>query len=507
MSGNLTFEQSHRLHDLLANFGRCRVLVVGDFMYDRFTHGSVDRISPEAPIPVFRVRHNHEMLGAAGNAALNIVAAGGQAVLLTVVGDDPIGDKAHEMVQQQIGQMSVLIHELKRQTTIKQRYIASNQQLLRADTETTSLINADTAQKLLAAYDALLPSCQVVLISDYAKGVLTDDVLSGIISRARAAGKPVLVDPKRKDFRGYTGATLVKPNRKEISEAVGQEINSDQEVLAAGKKLLEVAQLEYLLITRGQDGMTVLDKNGPTHIPAIKRDVWDVSGAGDTVIALLAMGIAAGGSVTEAARLANLAAGVVVGKVGTATVTALELSHAIDAADETVETQSELQNVMSLDQAVEQVSRWRRLGLKIGFTNGVFDLVHPGHLSSLRSAKAQCDRLIVAVNSDESVRRLKGPDRPIQDEVHRAAVLAALGYVDLVVIFSEDTPQHLIEALLPDVLIKGGDYKADETDPNSKYYIVGSDVVRAHGGRVIVAPTLEGFSTTSIITHRGIRRN
>ncbi len=496
-SVNISFEQSRHLHDLLASFGRCRVLVIGDFMYDRFTHGSVDRISPEAPIPVFRVRHNHEMLGAAGNTALNIVAAGGTATLLSVIGDDPIGEKARQLVREQIGPESILVAEAKRQTTIKQRYIASNQQLLRADTEMTIPIGADATRDLLAAYDAALPQCQVVLISDYAKGVLTDEVLSALINRARGADKPVLVDPKRKDFRGYSGATVVKPNKKEISEAIGRAVQSDEDVLAAGKELLALANLEYLLITRGEDGLTVLDKTGANHIAAIRREVWDVSGAGDTVIALLALGMAAGGSVVDAARLANLAAGIVVGKVGTATVSALELSHAIDAADEEIETQSELQNVMSLDQAVEQVSRWRRLGLKIGFTNGVFDLLHPGHLSSLRTAKAECDRLIVAINSDTSVRRLKGPDRPIQDEIHRAAVLAALGHVDLVVIFEEDTPQRVIEALLPDVLIKGG-YQPDD--------IVGADVVRAHGGRVVIPPIIDGFSTTNIIKTRGIRR-
>lgn len=494
----MTFDSSRRLHDLLAGFGRCRVLVVGDFMYDRFTHGTVDRISPEAPIPVFRVRHNHEMLGGAGNAALNIVAAGGKATLLSVVGDDAIGVKARQLVHEMIGPESVLVPETKRQTTIKQRYIANNQQLLRADTETTLPVGADATKELLAAYDKALPGCNAVLISDYAKGLLTDEILAALIGRARGAGKPVLIDPKRKDFRGYSGATLVKPNRKEISEAIGRDITSDEDVITAGRTLMDIAQLEYLLITRGKDGLTVLDKKDATHIAAMKREVWDVSGAGDTVIALLALGVAAGGSVVDAARLANLAAGIVVSKVGTATVSALELSHAIDAADEAVETKSELQNVMSLDQAVEQVSRWRRLGLKIGFTNGVFDLLHPGHLSSLRMAKAECDRLIVAVNSDESVKRLKGPDRPIQDEQHRAAVLAALGYVNLVLIFAEDTPQTLIEKLLPDVLIKGGDYTPEE--------IVGSDVVRAHGGRVVITPILDGFSTTEIVTRRGIAR-
>ncbi len=494
----MSLENNRRLNNLISNFGRCKILVVGDFMYDRFTHGSVDRISPEAPIPVIRVKHNHEMLGGAGNAALNVVAAGGQALLLTVSGDDPIGEKAEQLVHAQIGSDSILIKEPNRQTTIKQRYIANNQQLLRADTETTAPISAETEKKLLSAYEAALPNCQAVMISDYAKGVLTDNVLKSLISKARAAGKPTLVDPKRKDFSGYAGATLVKPNRKEISEAVGASVDTNEEFTNAGQKLLQLGNFEYLLITRGKDGLTVLDRKGPTHIAAKTREVWDVSGAGDTVIALLSLGMAAGGSVLDAAQLANIAAGIVVSKVGTATVTATELSHAVDSMDEDAEVQSQLQNIMVLDQATEQVARWRRLGLKIGFTNGVFDLLHPGHLSSLRQAKAECDKLIVAVNSDQSVRRLKGPDRPIQDEQHRASVLASLGQVDLVIIFEDDTPIPLLQALLPDVLIKGGDYTVDT--------VVGADIIRNNGGHVVVTPTLPGFSTTSIVTTRGIIR-
>lgn len=492
----MSLDDNRRLNDLISNFGRTKILVVGDFMYDRFTHGSVDRISPEAPIPVIRVKHNHEMLGGAGNAALNIVAAGGHAVLLSVAGDDIIGDKARQLVAQQIGADSVLVAEPNRQTTIKQRYIANNQQLLRADTETTVAIQTETENKLLAAYEKLLADCNAVMISDYAKGVLTDNVLKGLITKARAVGKPVLVDPKRKDFRGYAGATLVKPNRKEISEAVGKPVNSDEEFITAGKELLKLGEFEYLVATRGKDGLTVLDKNSATHITARQREVWDVSGAGDTVIAILSLGVAAGGSVVDAAHLANLAAGIVVGKVGTATVSALELSHAVDADEHDDSFQSQEQNVVTLDQAVEQASRWRRLGLKIGFTNGVFDLLHPGHLSSLRQAKAECDKLIVGVNSDASVQRLKGPDRPIQDEEHRAAVLAALGFVDLVIVFGEDTPIPILKTLLPDVLIKGGDYTVET--------VVGADIIQANGGRVVVTPTLPGFSTTNIVTRRGI---
>ncbi|HRJ12911.1 MAG TPA: D-glycero-beta-D-manno-heptose-7-phosphate kinase, partial [Alphaproteobacteria bacterium] len=407
----MSLDDNRRLNNLISNFGRCNILVLGDFMYDKFTHGSVDRISPEAPIPVIRVKHNHEMLGGAGNAALNIVSAGGKATLISVVGDDPVGQKARELVMAQIGSHSVLVSEANRQTTIKQRFIANNQQLLRADTETTAAITAETEKKLLAAYETALPNCQAVMISDYAKGVLTDGVLKTVIEKARAAGKPVLIDPKRKDFSAYAGATLVKPNRKEISEAVGEAINTDEEFITAGKKLLQLGKFDYLVATRGKDGLTVLDKDSAKHVTAQQREVWDVSGAGDTVIALLALGIAAGGSVLDAAQLANIAAGIVVGKVGTATVTAAELSHAVDATDEETEAQSHLQNIMTVEQAVEQVARWRRLGLKIGFTNGVFDLLHPGHLSSLRQAHATCDKLIVGVNSDDSVRRLKGPDR------------------------------------------------------------------------------------------------
>ena len=490
-------DRHRHLQDLVAKFNKCRVLVVGDFMYDRFTHGNVDRISPEAPIPVFRVRHKHEMLGGAGNAALNICDAGGEAVLLSVVGDDAIGEKATELVAEKIGPHSVLVRESGRQTTIKQRYIANNQQLLRADTEHTHNINQDSETALLAAYANILPTCQAVLISDYAKGLLTDHVLKKLIELANKAKIPTLVDPKRADFRAYAGATLVKPNKKEISIAAGEAVETDEQVMAVGQKLIKQTNLEYLLVTRGKDGLSLLDKKNIHHIPALQREVWDVSGAGDTVIALMALGMAAGANPTDAATLANIAAGIVVGKVGTATVSGLELSNAIDAFEKH-ETAEDLENVVTRDQAIEQVARWRRLGLRVGFTNGVFDLLHPGHLSSLRFAKSHCDRLVVGVNSDASVRELKGPERPIQDEQHRAALLAALGYVDLVVIFPETSSESLITAILPDVLIKGGDYKPHE--------VVGADVVTANGGHVVLSPTLTGFSTTNILATRGISR-
>ena len=490
---------------LIAEFPHCRVLVVGDVMYDRFTHGTVERISPEAPIPVLRVKHNHEMLGGAGNAALNIVAAGGKVTLLGVVGDDLIGQQSQSLAKGFLSPESHLIVEANRPTTLKQRFVAGNQQMLRVDTETSVPIQAETEKNLLAAFEKALPFCQAVLISDYAKGVLTDNVLATLISRAKAAKLPVLVDPKRTDFRAYSGATLVKPNKKEISAAVGKAIETDADVISAGQELISLAKLEYLLVTRGKDGLTVLSKKNATHISSVKREIWDVSGAGDTVIALLALGMAAGASVEDAAYVANIGAGIVVGKVGTATASAAELAEAITEAEGG--RISAGKNVLSLDQAVEQVSRWRRTGLKIGFTNGVFDLMHPGHISSVEMAKNECDRLIVAVNSDESVRKLKGPTRPIQDEQHRAAVLAAVKGVDLVLIFGDDTPFKLIEAILPDVLIKGGDYDPEETRKDSKHYIVGSDIVRANGGRIAVTPILEGFSTTNLVNTRGIVRS
>ncbi len=466
------------------------VLCAGDVMLDRFVTGTVDRISPEAPIPVLRVTRETAMLGGAGNVVRNLVGLGARTLFLSAVGDDAPGHAVAGMLGGLAGVIPMLEVERGRQTAIKVRYIAGGQQLLRADQETVAAIApareaalADAAERALAA-----GGIGVMVLSDYGKGVLTDTLTARLIALAQAHGVPVVVDPKGADYGRYRGASLVTPNRKELHEATALPTASDAEVEAAARAVVDRCGVGGVLATRSQDGMTLLDGTGAVHhLAAEAREVFDVSGAGDTVVATLAAALAAGLAVADAAALANVAAGIVVGKVGTAAVHAVELENALRHQDlEDAEAK-----ILPLERAVERIEGWRRRGLSVGFTNGCFDLLHPGHLALLRQARAACDRLIVGLNSDASVQRLKGPTRPVQSEAARSAVLASLSMVDGVVIFSEDTPLRLIETLRPDVLVKGADYTVET--------VVGSDLVLGWGGKVVLATLEPGQSTTNTI--------
>jgi D-beta-D-heptose 7-phosphate kinase/D-beta-D-heptose 1-phosphate adenosyltransferase len=388
----------------------------------------------------------------------------------------------------------VLVVEQGRQTTIKTRFSASSQQLLRTDRETLSALAPLSQDNLLTNAVTLLPKVGVVVLSDYGKGVLSKAMIRSLIDGAQAAGRPVVVDPKGIDYAIYAGATLVTPNRKELHEATGLAVDNDDAIVAAARRLIAECAIANVLVTRSQDGMTLVTHDGGVHhLPAEAREVFDVSGAGDTVVAAMAAAMAAGAPLLEAAQLANLAAGIVVGKVGTAVVYASDLVAALHHSEvDAVEAK-----VASRAGAVDHVARWRRKGQKVGFTNGCFDLLHPGHISLLTQARAQCDRLVVGLNSDQSVKRLKGESRPVQSESSRATVLASLANVDLVVIFDEDTPLELISALLPDVLVKGADYTVDQ--------VVGADLVQGWGGRVVLADLAEGHSTTATIARMGVR--
>jgi D-beta-D-heptose 7-phosphate kinase/D-beta-D-heptose 1-phosphate adenosyltransferase len=477
------------MQDALAHLPRAfagkTVLVLGDVMLDRFIYGAVDRISPEAPVPVMAVEKETAMLGGAGNVARNVAALGAKAVLIGLVGQDEAGAALREMIDAEPGLEAELVTDTRR-TTEKVRYISGSHQMLRVDREDRSA--GDTAT-LLAAFTARLVSADVVVLSDYAKGVLTADVVRGAIDAARAAGKPVIVDPKSRDFARYDGATLIKPNRKEAAEATGVIDNSDEASEDAGAAILAMAPgLEAALITRGGAGMTLSVRGQPhLHLPATAIEVFDVSGAGDTVAATLALSVAAGASLADAAHLANLAGGLVVAKLGTDVVTAAELTaRAVSAQGEPGEIK-----IADREEARAIVEGWRARGLKVGFTNGCFDLLHPGHVSLLSQAKAACDRLIVGLNTDASVSKLKGPTRPVQKEQGRATVLASLSSVDLVVLFGEETPLALIEAFRPDVLVKGADYTVET--------VVGSDLVLGYGGQVVLAQLKQGQSTTNLI--------
>jgi len=464
-----------------------RVLCVGDVMLDHYVHGRVERVSPEAPIPVLRIERESRKLGGAGNVLSNLHAIGAQGCFVSVTGADAAGREVGKLVAGLGGIEAHVLSERGRTTTIKTRYIAETQQMLRADREEWAPLKGSLREDFRRMVEEVLPHYQVTVLSDYAKGVLADGLAAELIAAARAAGHRVVVDPKGRDYGAYRGASVLKPNRRELGEATKRPVGSEAEVIAAARALIGEHGFGAVLVSLSQDGMLLVEDSGATaRLAAAAREVYDVSGAGDTVVAVLAAALAAGAPMLEAARLANVAAGIVVGKVGTAVVHANELIETLVDRDTLAQRKA-----LPLPLALDHVARWRRNGLRIGFTNGCFDLLHPGHVALLSQARAQCDRLVVALNSDASVARLKGPGRPVQNEQARAAVLASLASVDLVVVFEEDTPLGLIAELKPDILVKGADYRRDQ--------VVGADLVEGYGGKVVLAPLLPGFSTTATI--------
>ncbi len=476
---------------LVEAFGHARLVCAGDVMLDHYVTGRVERISPEAPVPVLHVDSEERRLGGAGNVLRNLHALGAATCFVSVTGADPAGREVTRMVASLGNGEAHVLAERDRVTSVKTRYVAETQQLLRADRERAAPISAETRADLLAQIKTALPHHQLVVLSDYAKGVLGNGGALAIIELARAAGRSVVVDPKGQDYAIYRGATILKPNRRELAQAVGRELADEDAVVAAARELIARHGFGAMLVSCGKDGMLVIEGDDVHRLAAEAREVYDVSGAGDTVVAVLSAALAAGASLLNAARLANTAAGIVVGKVGTAVVHANELAEALVDRD-TLENRK----VLPLPVALDHVARWRRNGLKIGFTNGCFDLIHPGHVALLAEARTACDRLVVGLNSDASVKRLKGPERPVQNEAARAAVLASLAHVDMVVVFDAETPVELIRELRPDVLVKGADYSHDQ--------VVGVDIVESYGGRVLLAKIVPGYSTTAMIA-RAVR--
>ncbi len=473
---------------LLDGFHSARVLVVGDVMLDRFVYGSVERISPEAPIPVVHVARQSDMPGGAANVARNIAAMGARATLLGVVGEDPHAADLRTQIAASPEITAELLVDASRPTTVKTRYVADGQQVMRADRESRTALDADVERRLLAAFARSLEGVSVVLLSDYAKGVLTESVTRAVIDAATQAGKIVIVDPKAADFSKYRGASVIKPNRAELQVACGHACLTQEQVVAGARQILAQGICGTLVVTRGKDGMSVIGSaDTAAHLPTAAQQVFDVSGAGDTALAALALALAAGGRILEAAALANIAAGLAVGKRGTATVSTGEMIAELHPADPGQKTQK----VLSLESVLHLVERWRDQNQKIAFTNGCFDLLHPGHIALLEQARRSADRLVVGLNADSSVRRLKGPNRPVQSEVARATVLAAMGSVDAVVIFPDDEPLELIDKISPDVLVKGADYRADQ--------VVGAELVLSRGGKVLLAPLVPGHSTASTV--------
>lgn len=466
----------------MPRFDQARVLVLGDIMLDRYWEGATSRISPEAPVPVVRVDQIKDRPGGAGNVALNIAALGAGARLGGYTGDDEMADSLQDMLRG-AGVDCVFTRIADVPTITKLRVISRRQQLIRLDFEEAAPPFA--SQPLGDGLADRLAGCSALVLSDYAKGALADP--QPLIAVAREAGIPVLVDPKGTDFSRYRGATLLTPNLHEFEAVVGQ-CDTESELVARGERLMDDLALQALLVTRGEHGMTLLRPGEEElHLPARAREVFDVTGAGDTVIAVLAAAVAAGADLPQAVGLANIAASLVVGKLGTAAVSAPELRRAV------MQEQGFERGAVSLEQLQVAVADARSQGEKVVFTNGCFDIIHAGHVSYLEQARELGDRLIVAVNSDESVRRLKGKGRPINPADRRMAVLAGLEAVDWVVCFSEDTPRSLLETLRPDILVKGGDYPGKEQ-------VVGWEIVEAYGGEVKVLGLVDNVSTSAIVS-------
>ncbi|MEH0742147.1 bifunctional D-glycero-beta-D-manno-heptose-7-phosphate kinase/D-glycero-beta-D-manno-heptose 1-phosphate adenylyltransferase HldE [Vibrio cholerae] len=465
---------------ILPNYKDSGVLIIGDVMLDRYWYGPTGRISPEAPVPVVKVENNEERPGGAANVAMNIASLGGHAHIVGLTGiDEPAQVLSDTLTALNVTCDFVGLAEYP--TITKLRVMSRGQQLIRLDFE--DKFEGVDPSLVLARMEKALPNVKAVVLSDYAKGAL--EHVQQYIQKARAANVPVFIDPKGADFERYRGATLLTPNMAEFEHVVGK-VKSDDDLVEKGLALIEQFDLDALLVTRSEHGMTLLRRaQAPFHLPTQAKEVFDVTGAGDTVISVLAASFASGKALDEACALANAAAGVVVGKLGTSTVSTIELAEAVHGSQDTD------YGVISEKALITAVKQAQQKGEKVVMTNGCFDILHAGHVSYLNHAAELGDRLIVAVNTDESVKRLKGPGRPVNPTDRRMAVLAGLGAVDWVVPFSEDTPQRLIATVLPDLLVKGGDYKPEE--------IAGGAEVIANGGEVKVLNFEDGCSTTEII--------
>ncbi|MBF0382143.1 MAG: D-glycero-beta-D-manno-heptose-7-phosphate kinase [Magnetococcales bacterium] len=479
------------LKTLQSSFYHKSVLVVGDIMLDRYLWGGVSRVSPEAPVPVVLLDRETESAGAAANVALNLSNLGIHARLVGLVGDDSEGDRLLELIALSVIDGSSIQILKDWPTTTKTRVIGGHQQMLRIDREDTKPIAKEAGKKLLQQILKQLnlePTPGAVILSDYGKGVLSEEICQAIIESANKMKIPILVDPKGVNYKKYRGATTLTPNRKELATALPFPIEDLPGLLSAGEKMCDDLNLDFLTVTLSEQGIALLDTNsGPKRIPAVTREVYDVSGAGDTVVSTFAAGLAVGLDKMDALHLANLAAGVVVGKVGTTPINQLDLIAALSSE----EAMGQSAKICTLQSALTQIEGWKKAGDKIVFTNGCFDLLHTGHVTYMEDARNLGSRLIIGLNTDKSVRKLKGPSRPIIHEKDRARVLAAMASVDMVILFDEETPLTLINSVRPDILAKGADY-TEET-------VVGASQVKSWGGQVALIPLVEGHSSSRIM--------
>jgi len=477
----------HSVLNLLeSGFSKIKILVVGDIMLDRYILGEVERISPEAPVPVLRHAQRYERPGGAANVAMNLAGLGCQTFLCGFWGHDGEQVELAQLLDvAEVETTGVVTSSLP--TISKTRIVARTQQLLRLDIESREAVPFAESQRLEERALGLVKKVHAVVLSDYAKGALTNDICAAIIRAARAASIPVLVDPKTKDLSKYSGATTICPNLNELSMATGVPAQDTERLLAAARVQMEEHDFKFLTVTMSEKGIRVLGPEGDYHSPARAREVYDVSGAGDTVIATLAASLAGGLHTNTAVELANLAAGIVVGKIGTVPIAQHELIAALTPSSGITSGEK----ILDFERVQRRVKEWRESGETVVFTNGCFDLLHVGHITLLEDCRRFGSKLVLGLNTDRSVSRLKGPSRPIVSENERARVMAALASVDAVVLFDEETPLALIKALKPNVLVKGGDYTVET--------VVGHEDVIANGGRVEIVPTVEGFSTTNIV--------
>ena len=485
MRGSLP--ELHTVLGLLAGgFRRLQVLVVGDLMLDRYIVGEVDRISPEAPVPVLRHAHRYQRPGGAANVAMNLAGLGCHPLLAGFWGEDAERRELEELLHAaDVDTVGIVTTTLP--TVSKTRIVGRTQQLLRLDIESQEPPSAEDTERLIERAVALVEKVHAEVLSDYAKGTLTAALCERVIRRARQLGLPVLADPKTPDLSKYSGATAVCPNLHELALATGVPLHQTEALLLGGEQQRREHDLRYLVVTMSEKGIRLLFDAGVYHSPARAREVFDVSGAGDTVIATMTASFAAGLAVETAVELANLAAGIVVGKVGTVPIAHHELTALLTPSKQI----SDAEKILDREQLLARVADWRAAGETVVFTNGCFDLLHVGHVTLMEDCRRFGSKVVLGLNTDASVRRLKGPTRPVVNEGDRARVVAALGAVDAVTFFDEDTPLELIRVLAPDVLVKGGDYSIGT--------VVGHEMVIAAGGRVEIVPTVEGFSTTGIV--------
>ncbi len=476
-----------KFKEFLDSDQRPRLLVVGDLILDEYIWGAINRISPEAPVPILETKSENLALGGAANVANNLVALGCEVHLVGAIGKDEKGERLLSLISGQGINTEGIFRFVHRPTTSKIRIVAHNQQVLRIDKEDNRPITEETESKFVQHINKILPEMDCIICSDYHKGVLTEKVFKAIIHRAKNSKKRVLVDPKSSDFTLYKGATLVTPNQREVEQAVPIKIQDRNDLDRAAEYLLNLTHAEVLLITRGKDGMMLYqNKEEPVDIDTQAKEVFDVTGAGDTVVSVLGMALAIGFNYKDSAWLSNMAASIVVGKVGTATVTLNEINEYLQ--EEMLRTSH---TILKLEELKKIVSLAKSTGKSIVFTNGCFDIIHGGHIEFLQKAKAMGDLLVVGLNSDESVRELKGEGRPIKSERERANIISALKYVDYITIFDDDTPEEVIREVRPDILVKGDDYKIDE--------VVGREIVEGYGARVELIPIVHGLSTTGTV--------